>query len=270
MLLEDDFLEGHGISDQIILTSIVNNLPKKETSVSILTACLNETDNIEIWLSEIKDLYETANLKLVKEIVIVDDGSTDGTLVKIESQMNSFPLPINLIRRNKKMGTLDAQIIGARECKSEYILIMDSDLQHSVSLIPRLLKEIKESVDIVVGSRYMKGGKNNWDAYRGLVSRIATFLAHIMIKNSRHISDPLSGYFIIRKRLLAPLASYPSMYKPLLYAISMSKSAKIVEIPITMKERLHGESKIVTNPLRVILKYCREILIFWVNSKKKV
>lgn len=256
-------------SDQAVRHQVERKSTEREITVTILTACLDEVDNIDIWLSEIKKLYENGKLTHVKEIVIVDDGSTDGTLAKIESNISTFPLPINLIRRNKKMGTLDAQIVGARECKSEYVLVMDSDLQHPVSFIPSLLKEINGSVDIVVGSRYMKGGKNNWDAYRGLVSRVATFMAHVMIKNSRHVSDPLSGYFVIKRQLLAPLAPYASMYKPLLYAISMSKDTNIVEVPITMEERLNGESKIVTNPLKVILRYFREILVFWINSKKQ-
>ncbi|MEM0136567.1 MAG: hypothetical protein QXU18_15295 [Thermoplasmatales archaeon] len=77
------------------------------------------------------------------------------------------------------------------------------------------------------------------------------------------MTDPLSGYFLIRKGLLSKLNPYKGMYKPLLYAISMKNDVKAIEIPVTMDSRENGESKIVTNPIKVIIRYLRELLIFF-------
>jgi len=89
-----------------------------------------------------------------------------------------------------------------------------------------------------------------------------------MIKESRKVKDPLSGYFIIKKNLISELRPFEGMYKPLLYAISMNKKIKIIEVPISMMDRPYGKSKIVNSPLKTIIKYVREVLIFWINSKK--
>ena len=245
--------------------TFLENYPLEPT-ISILTASLDESGNIQVWLSDILLIYQQFNLNMIKEIVIVDDGSKDGTIEQIEEIMEIYPIPIRLIKRNKRHGTLNAQIIGSRQCFTDYILVMDCDLQHLPSFIPEFIKHMKEDPDIVVGSRYMKGGFNEWTAFRGVVSRTATFLAHVLIRRSRNLTDPLSGYFLIRKEMLSGLISYRMMYKPLLYAISMKEGARTKEIPVRMHSRESGESKIVNNPIRFIIRYIREILIFFRDS----
>ena len=231
--------------------------------MSILTASLNEAGNIGKWLDRISGIIDYEKLDCIGEVVIVDDGSTDGTIETVLQRIQSFPVPLRIIQRKMKMGTLNAQIVGSASCISEYVLAMDCDLQHPVDFIPDFIEKLDDDPDIVIGSRYMEGGYNRWPAYRGFVSRTATFLSHLLISNSRRIKDPLSGYFIIRGDLISKLTPYAGMYKPLLYAIAMSYNPKTVEIPISMEERDYGESKIVTNPAKVVIKYLREILVFF-------
>ena len=245
-------------NDYELFSKEVNN----ELTVSILTASLNESGNINVWLGDILNVYQKFKLKMIKEIVIVDDGSTDGTIEQIEKIKGIYPIPIHLVKRNNKMGTLNAQIIGSRHCSSKYIIVMDCDMQHPPSFIPDFIAGLQVDLDIIVGSRYMKGGQNNWPAYRGVMSRSATFLAHILIGNSRKLTDPLSGFFIIRRELLSELKPYKGMYKPLLYAVSMGKNTRMFELPVKMDSRERGQSKIVTNPVKVIIRYIRELLIF--------
>ena len=245
-----------------------NSTTATPLKISILTASLNEATNIVIWLKNILDLYNTNQINNVSEIIIVDDGSNDGTIEKIQEITENYPLAIKLIQRHRKMGTLNAQIIGSAQSTNEFVLIMDCDLQHSVSEIPSLLNKLNEETDVIIGSRYIKEGKNKWSPYRGIVSRIATFIAHFFIAQSRGIRDPLSGFFVIKRELICNLKPYEGMYKPLLFSITMSKKLKILEVPVSMEEREYGESKIVNNPLKVVIKYFREVLIFWINGRR--
>ena len=242
---------------------------KVKHSVSILTACLNEVDNIGKWLDQISNTIIYEKLNNILEVVIVDDGSTDGTIEKILEKAETFPVPLRLIQRRVRMGTLNAQIVGSRQCISEYVLVLDCDLQHPVDFIPVFIEKLDDNPDIVVGSRYMHGGYNRWSAYRGFVSRTATLLSHVLISDSRRVKDPLSGYFLIKRDMISTLTAYCDMYKPLLYAISNAHSSNIIEIPIRMEERDSGESKIVTNPAKVVLRFIKEIIIFFkINIKK--
>lgn len=236
--------------------------------ISILTASLNECMNIEIWLNSILELKIKQQLNNVTEIIIVDDGSTDCTINKINEIMKNYPLEIKLIQRNRKMGTLNAQIVGSSKCVNNYILIMDCDLQHPINEIPNLINKIDKDTDVVIGSRYVKGGKNKWNPYRGVISRIATFIAHLFIAESRGIKDPLSGYFVIKRELICNLKPYEGMYKPLLFSITMNRDLNIVEVPVSMENRSFGESKIVNSPMKFIIKYLRELLVFWINGRK--
>jgi len=238
-------------------------------TVSILTACLNEAGNIGKWLDQISNIITYEKLDSIAEVVIVDDGSTDGTVEKVLGRVESYPVPLRIIQRRTKMGTLNAQIIGSRYCVSEYVLAMDCDLQHPVDFIPDFIEKLDADPDIVIGSRYMPGGYNRWPAYRGFVSRTATFLSHVLISSSRKVKDPLSGYFLIKRHMMSGLEPYSGMYKPLLFAIAVAVDPGIVEIPISMEERASGESKIVTNPVKVVVKYLREILVFFKSRNKK-
>ena len=238
-------------------------------NVSILTASLNEAGNIEKWLDQISWMITCEKLSCIRELVIVDDGSTDGTIDLILQREESFPVPLRLVQRKMRLGTLNAQVVGSSICISEYVLVMDCDLQHPVEFIPDFLNKLEDNPDIVIGSRYIKGGYNRWPAFRGFVSRTATFLSHVLISESRVIKDPLSGYFLIKRNMISELTPYEGMYKPLLYAIAMSRNAKTVEIPIRMDERDSGKSKIVNNSGKVVMKYMKELLIFFRNTKKK-
>jgi dolichol-phosphate mannosyltransferase len=256
-----------------LIEPIHSNFRNSESSrsalkISILTASLNEGQNIGIWLRNILDVYNTNQINNVTEIIIVDDGSTDGTIERIKEMKDNYPLIIKLIQRHRKMGTVSAHIMGSFYSDNEFILVMDCDLQHSVSEMPVFINKLTEETDLIIGSRYMKGGRNLWSPYRGVVSRIATFIAHIFITQSRGIKDPLSGYFVIKKRLMCDLKPYEGLYKLLLFSLSMKKNLRIVEIPVSMGERLYGESKVVNNPFKAIMKYLREVLIFWINGKR--
>ena len=244
--------------------------PSSKEKISIVTASLNEAGNIKIWLDQIFRTVELNSIDSVNEIIIVDDGSKDGTVEIIEEYRRAnTKITINLVKRHKKMGTLDAQIAGARVAKNPYILVMDCDLQHPVEYIKDFVEKFNQGYSVVIGSRYIVGSKNNWEYKREIISRVATAIAHTMFPFTLGIKDPLSGYFMCRRDMLARLKPYRSMYKPLLYLLIFNnKNKEIREIPIEMRSRPSGESKIVNSYPKTVAMYSREILIYYTEYQK--
>ena len=256
-------IEKH-IQDMVVKT------PKNTKNISIVTASLNEKDNIKIFLEKVMDLIRTKNISNIDEIVIVDDGSTDGTVSIIETfARDNNDIHITLLKRNKKMGTVDAQITGAKLAKNENILVMDCDLQHPIEYIAKFVEKFNYGYDIIIGSRYIPGSKNNWEPERKIISRTATMIAHIMFPFTYKIKDPLSGYFLCKRQMLSDLKPYRYMYKPLLYLLIFnSKNKNYIELPIEMRSRKSGESKIVNSYSRTVLMYSREILTYYRDYNK--
>ena len=238
--------------------------------ISIVSASLNEAGNIRLWLDQIFRTVELYNIKNIDEIVIVDDGSTDGTVEIIEeySKANA-KININLVKRHKKMGTLDAQIAGAKIARNPYIIVMDCDLQHPVEYIKDFVSKFNQGYSLIIGSRYIIGSKNNWEYKREVISRIATGMAHSMFPFTEKIKDPLSGYFMCHRSMLANLKPYKFMYKPLLcLLIFNNKNRNTKEIPIEMRARKSGESKIVDNYSKTVVMYSHELLTYYKEYNK--
>ncbi len=246
------------------VSSLFENVNSEE-KISIVTASLNEAGNIKAWLDQIFITVEHNHLDSINEIVIVDDGSTDGTVEIIRNYRNpKARISINLIERNKKMGTQNAQIAGARIAINPYILVMDCDLQHPVEYITDFVEKFNQGYPVIIGSRYIVGSRNNWEYNRQIISRVATVIAHTMFPFTARVKDPLSGYFLCRREMLANLKPYKSMYKPLLYMLVFNnKIRSIREIPIEMKSRPTGESKIINNYPKTVMMYSREILTYY-------
>ena len=233
-------------------------------TVSIVTATLNEIENIKLFIDGLDNVVKSFNLHLIRELVIVDDGSIDGTVDEINriKQSTKTAFEIKLIERHKKMGTVDAQIAGINACKGKYALVMDADLQHPFEFIPDFLRYIDTTIDVVIGSRYTEGGNTHWPTNRAIISKSATLLAHLLIPTSRKIKDPLSGYFMVKTNLILSLEPYLDYYKPLLYIISYYPTLNIKETPISIYGRLYGESKITKFPAKMIFHYMKELLTY--------
>ena len=233
-----------------------------QNAVSIVTATFNEVENVNNFIYGLDNVVKSFNLLLIKELVIVDDGSTDGTIEEINriNGLMNTAFDIKLIERHKKMGTVDAQIAGINSCKGKYALVMDADLQHPLEFIPDFLKYMGTNMDVVIGSRYTEGGNTHWPTNRAIISKSATFLAHLLIPTSKIVEDPLSGYFLVKTNLVAPLDVFLDHYKLLLYILSSYPKLNIIETPISIYGRLYGESKITKFPAKMIIHYMQELL----------
>lgn len=207
------------------------------TELSIIIPTYNEKDNIPILLHRIEALG------MNDEIIVVDDNSNDGT-AEVVQRLSSKYNNIHLIERPSKMGISSAVKDALGIASGKYALVMDGDLQHPPELIPKLLREIRKGKDIVVASRYMKGGKSEFGLHRKIVSKVATFFAHMSLQETEKISDPLSGFFIFRRNLIKPEDIQSQSYKVLLEVVVASHSMNISEISYRFNKRKYGKSKL--------------------------
>jgi len=212
---------------------------KKTTTIVI--PILNERDNIKPLVKKIDDTLS----EYAYEILFVDDGSKDGTTAEIKSLASEFPL--ELLERKGKKGLASAVADGITKTKSEYLVVMDADLQHPPELLPRLIKAIiEEDNDIAVASRYTKGGggTTGWRLWRRLVSKGATTLSHLLLPKTRFIDDPMSGYFAFNRKVIKGIKLEPIGYKILLEIITLGNHKKSKQLPYNFKLRQAGQSKL--------------------------
>jgi dolichol-phosphate mannosyltransferase len=122
---------------------------------------------------------------------------------------------------------------------------MDADLQHPPELIPRLLEQATAGADLVVASRYTRGGGteglNGWT--RRAVSRGASLVARLLFREARLSSDPLSGFFLCRRALIDGIEFRPVGFKILLELLVCVPSLRVVDVPVSQAPRVHGASK---------------------------
>ncbi len=221
-----------------------------ELSVEIPT--YNEAENIPV----IVEKLESLNIDL--EIIIVDDNSPDGTGEVAEKLKEKYS-NLKVLRRPGKLGLATAIHDGLALAEGKFIAVMDADMQHPPDSLPRLLEKAREGNDLVIASRYVREGKSEkFSIYRRIVSRAATFLAHAMLRETRNVRDPLSGFFVFRRDIMSPEKINSNGYKILLEVLVKGTGKKVAEIPYTFKPRLKGSSKL---GIRENVNYLRLILM---------
>ncbi|MCG3121123.1 MAG: Polyprenol monophosphomannose synthase [bacterium] len=203
----------------------------------------NEAGNIETVINRIFSL----NVPAI-EILIVDDNSPDGTGDLVARWEEQEPR-LHLLRRPGKMGLGTAYVAGfgyAVQNGFDYIFEMDADLSHNPDDLPRLLEKVNGN-DLVIGSRYLKGGEViNWPVSRLLLSVFANWYTRIITRMPIH--DCTSGFKCIHRRVLEAvtldhIASNGYAFQIELHYKIWRHGFRICEIPIVFTERREGKSK---------------------------
>ncbi|MCI3222939.1 glycosyltransferase family 2 protein [Streptomyces sp. NP-1717] len=232
---------GTGELDDVELESTAVAEPG---AVTVIIPTFNESANVRELL---RQLTESVPSRLPCEVLFVDD-STDGTPEAIEEAAQDCPFPVTVIHRDEPVGGLGGAVVeGLRTACSEWIVVMDADLQHPPSLVPELVAAGERAgADLVVASRYVDGGSRAGLAggYRVAVSRAATWLTKgLFPRRLRGISDPMSGFFAIRRSAVTADALRPLGYKILLELAVRCRPQQVAEVPFTFRDRFAGESK---------------------------
>jgi len=225
---------------------ITRHLPE----ASILIPTYNESQNI---IQFLKSVQNNIPRHIYSEIIVIDDNSPDGTGRIVDDYIRSngkiSGCNIVIIHRKGKKGLSSAILEGIHQSKGNTILVMDSDFSHPPQIIPRIIETLKNSQhDIVVASRYLKGGGvHGWPFKRKLMSKVATKIAKngLGIKNS----DPMSGFFGFKRRIINGIKFDAIGYKMLLEILVKTKGVSIKEIPYTFANRQMGSSKLTASTI---------------------
>ena len=210
--------------------------PPNSPSLSVVIPTLNEVENVEPLIREI-----IAHSPGATEIVIVDDGSTDGTRERIRALAASEPVLL-VARDAPALGLSGAVLDGARAARGDLLVVMDADLSHPPQEIPALISPIMDGhADMVIGSRYVRGGTTpGWPLYRKAMSRLASGVAYPLTG----VHDSMCGFFAVRRKLLLELAPTATGFKIAFEAIVRGgRDLRVLEIPIAFRDRARGTSK---------------------------
>lgn len=222
---------------------------------SVITATYNEVENIKEYIRRVEKALSHINF----ELIIIDDNSPDKTAIKAKAVGREYG-NVRVIVRPRRQGLSSALLYGITLSKAEYVAVMDSDLQHPPEALPKMLETLhKEKLDIVIASRYVDGGQIvGWNPFRKIISKNAIALAHTFIPKTRHIKDPISGFFAFRRSLIAPCIKDINArgFKLLLEILVKCPWSRIKEIPYPFYCRKRGKSKL---RLREIYEYICQV-----------
>lgn len=172
------------------------------------------------------------------ELVVVDDGSPDGTADVAEALAPR--LPVRVLRRAGKAGLASAVLAGFAQARGDTLVVMDADLSHPPETVPNLIAALDAGADLAVASRYVRGGATmDWPLRRRVVSRTACLMGNLLVP----VADATSGFFAIRRAMIDGVRLNPIGFKIGFEVIARSRARRVVEVPYTFRDRELGASK---------------------------
>jgi dolichol-phosphate mannosyltransferase len=216
--------------------------PTPELTVVVPT--LNERDNIV----PLVELLDTALAGIAWEVIFVDDDSRDDTAAAVRA-MARRDGRVRCLQRIGRRGLSTACIEGVLASAAPYCAVMDADLQHDETVLPRMLEALRTgSYDLAIGSRYSAGGDlGELSGRRVGISKLATRVSRVICKAD--IADPMSGFFMVRREAFEAAMRRLSGqgFKILLDLLASSpRPLRVVELGYRFRQRRHGESKLDT------------------------
>jgi dolichol-phosphate mannosyltransferase len=211
------------------------------------TVCLptyNERDNLEPMLLELRDVLREGD-----RVLVIDDNSPDGT-GRLADRLSSELDFVDVLHRERKDGLGPAYLAGFRRALddgAELILELDCDFSHDPRDVPRLIAAAEAGADLVLGSRYVRGGRvRNWGLVRRAISRSASLYAGLFLQMG--VKDPTGGFKCFRRTVLERIDLDAIRLRGYAFQIETTYRVKragfsVVEVPITFADRATGHSK---------------------------
>ncbi len=226
--------------------------------LTVIIPTFNEEANIRNIVMAVDAVFHENSLH--GQILVVDDNSSDAT-ISIVHELKRQKENVEILVREKDHGLSQSVADGFSHASSDVFIVIDADFSHPPVLIPRMYDEIRKGNDIVIGSRYMEGGGiRKWPLKRRVISIGATFLGRLLFPD---ITDPVSGFFAIKKDVVDKAPLKPRGYKILLEVLGKGTWEKDKEIPFEFVDREVGSSKL---KIRTIVEYAQQVLDITLHS----
>ena len=210
----------------------------------VIIPTYNEKENISNILAAVFSLEQGFH------VLVIDDGSPDGTADIVKNLQSAYPGRLFIEERRGKLGLGTAYIHGFRWAVArdyQYIFEMDADFSHNPKDLERLYEACRDGADVAVGSRYVKGGGNvNWPWDRVMLSRGGSIYTRLI--TWMPVEDPTAGFVCYRKEVLEAINLDAIKFVGYAFQIEMKFAAwklgfRIKEVPIIFRDRTYGASK---------------------------
>lgn len=210
--------------------------------LTLIVPTYNEGKNVSI-------LTEAVLLAMGKveegsfEILFIDD-STDSTPEILEGLSREHSV-VRFLHREEERGLGSAIVRGFQEARGDVLAVMDGDLQHPPNLMPLMLSLIGEGYDLVLPSRFIPGGEDGGlSLFRKIVSLTARYMAKVLLRRVRSISDPTGGCFMMKRDVIRGINFDARSWKILIEVLVKGQYARVVELPYHFHARELGVSKL--------------------------
>lgn len=224
---------------------------------SLILPTFNEGGNIAEIVRVLTELLDPV-LGDRYELIIVDDNSPDQTW-KIALELTEQYPQLKVVNRETEKGLSTAVIRGWQVASGEILGVIDADLQHPPEILLQLLDQMKQGADLAIASRHVEGGGvSEWSAIRRFLSRGAQLLGLVILPEVlNRLSDPMSGFFMVRRQAIAGIELSPIGYKILIEVTARGRIRWIGEVGYVFRERQAGESKVTW---KQYLEYLQHLL----------
>jgi dolichol-phosphate mannosyltransferase len=211
--------------------------------LSLVVPTRNEAASVEAFVCAASAVLERI-LPGEYELIVVDDDSPDGTWRRALALRERFPA-LRVLRRTGETGLGSAVVRGWQASRAPVLGVIDADLQHPPETCAALWAEIARGADLAVASRHVPGGGvSEWSLRRRILSRGAQVLGLLLLPGVLgRVSDPMSGFFFVRRQALAGIELRPAGYKILLEVLARGRARWISEVGYVFRERAEGASK---------------------------
>lgn len=230
--------------------------PANDVVFSLVVPTYNERRNIAELIAQVTAAI-VSEVGEAYEIIVVDDDSPDRTW-EAAAEIAATNPHVRVLRRTDERDLATAVIRGWQVARGQLLGVIDADLQHPPAAVARLLAALRGGADLAVASRAAEGGStSDWSMVRLLISRSLRTLGMLLLPSAlRRVSDPMTGFFIVRRAAVETVALNPCGYKILVELLVRAHIGEIVEVGYTFRSRQNGKSKA---SLKVLYDYLRHL-----------
>lgn len=224
----------------------------RSQKLALVIPTLCEAENLGLLLKRVRCVLDP--LEIEYEILVVDDDSCDGT-ADVVGSIARHDQRVRLLIRKGQRGLSGAILHGWEHTDASIVGVMDADLQHPPELLAELAATVLSGCDLAIASRYAAGGElGSWNPLRRLVSAVAVWATWPLQRRGLRASDPMSGFFLVRRHCLFGIPFQQSGFKLLLEILVCARISSVREVPFAFGARFRGASKA---NVKIALEYAR-------------